>query len=80
MNQHRLKTWPEQFRAVRNKDKRFEVRRDDRGFEVGDTLILCEFRPETEEYSGSEFGVRIIYKLEGGQFGIEEGYCVLGIE
>ena len=42
---HELKTWPEFFDAVDRGEKTFEVRLDDRGFQVGDTLRLQRFRP-----------------------------------
>ena len=43
---HRVKSWPEQFRAVVTGRKRFEMRRDDRDYQPGDTIELQEFRPE----------------------------------
>ena len=42
---HNLKCWPEPFAAVANGIKTFEVRRDDRPYAVGDTLILREWCP-----------------------------------
>lgn len=43
---HELKTWPEFWDAVDRGEKTFEVRRDDRGFQVGDTLWLHRWQPE----------------------------------
>lgn len=45
MKKHNLKTWPEYFRAVRNREKTFEVRLNDRDFKVDDILVLKEFDP-----------------------------------
>ena len=42
---HRLKTWPESFEAIRAHKKTFDVRRADRDFREGDTLVLREFVP-----------------------------------
>ena len=51
---HELKTWPESFGAIFYGYKRFEVRKNDRDYKVGDVLILKEYIPETKEYSGVE--------------------------
>ena len=45
MTTHELKTWPEYFAPTAAGVKTFEVRRDDRGFRVGDRLRLREFEP-----------------------------------
>lgn len=76
---HELKTWPEYYNAIRIGAKTFEVRYDDRGFQVGDTLNLMEYDPEREMFTG-EYQRRVVtYVLRGGQFGIAPGYVVLGI-
>lgn len=50
--QHVLKTWPEPFAAVLAGLKTAELRVNDRGFEVGDELLLAEFDPSTGRFSG----------------------------
>jgi hypothetical protein len=42
---HSLKCWPQYFFPMVMGEKRCEVRLDDRGFDMGDDLILREFRP-----------------------------------
>lgn len=49
---HELKILPQYFNVVRSGEKTFELRKDDRGFKVGDTLILKEFEPGVRDYSG----------------------------
>ena len=76
---HCLKTWSPFFTAVERGFKTFEVRRDDRGFTVGDVLILQEFESDNKRYTGNMLSRLVAYKLDGDQFGIEAGYCVLGL-
>lgn len=57
---HELKIWPEYFEAVCNGTKTFELRRNDRGFQVGDTLILKEWK---DEYTGRQVTCEVSYIL-----------------
>jgi len=79
MKQHRLKTHPQYFERILSGDKTFEVRKNDRDFQVGDEIILEEWYPESESYSGDWALVRVTYLLQGGQFGIEDDYIVMSI-
>lgn len=76
---HNLKVWPEFYKYVSTGEKPFEVRLDDRNFKVGDGLWLKEYNPKKESYTGNKVYRIITYKLKGGQFGIQEGFCVLGL-
>lgn len=86
MTEHVLKCWPEYFTALDKGTKQFELRRDDRGFRVGDRLMLREWDPATQQYSGRELLLRITYKLEhrpgagcAAEFGLKEGYAILSV-
>ena len=80
---HKLKCWPEYFSALLDGTKTFEVRKHDRGFEVGDVLWLCEW--ETGDpgqgfgYTGREVRRRVTFILVGEEFGIQDGYCVMSL-
>jgi len=76
---HELKTWPEFFDAIAAGRKAFEVRRDDRGFQVGDVLRLVEYEPRDQTYTGLAVERVVTYKMDGGKFGVEPGHCVLGL-
>lgn len=82
---HRLKTWPEYFEAIASGAKTFEVRRDDRGFAVGDMLVLEEWDPSPEMpdiakgYTGRILKRLVSYKLPGGKFGLDAEMCVLAL-
>jgi hypothetical protein len=43
---HKLKTWPPFFKDVLLRKKRFELRKNDRDFRVGDEVILVEYDSE----------------------------------
>lgn len=86
---HRLKTLPEYMYRVHSGQKTFEVRRNDRDFQVGDILALeIHYPPDHHDReSRNNFGgtvwqinAKVTYVLPGGQFGIEPGYCIMGIE
>ena len=73
---HELKLRKEFFDYVRFGIKKFEIRKDDRGFNVGDTLVLKEI-----DEAGSETGrylVRQVYYIYRGEFCLP-GYCVMSI-
>lgn len=73
---HQLKTETEYYQAIEKKLKKFEVRKNDRDFQVGDMVTLKETVNGT--YTGREIlPMEITYILYGGKFGIEDGYCVM---
>lgn len=45
-----MKCWPDFFDATERGDKTFEIRKNDRGFQRGDTLILRKWDPEQRAY------------------------------
>ena len=76
---HELKTWPKYFQEIFRGDKDFEVRKNDRDYKLGQELVLREYNPDTKEFTGRILHRSIKYILYGGQFGIEEGFCVMGL-
>lgn len=77
-NVHDLKTWPQYFEAVESGVKTFELRKDDRPFAEGDILLLREFDPEGEKYTGRYVYTLVTYLARGGA--IPRGYCVMAIK
>lgn len=84
---HELKCHPPQYRAVKDGNKPFEWRKDDRGYRVGDTLWLREWYPgdtpsnaldRTSGYTGESVHRLVTYVIREG-FGIPEGYCIMGL-
>ena len=76
---HELKIWNEYFQEVFMGNKTFEVRKADRPFKKGDTLILKEWNPETGQYTGKLMAKVVSYVLEGGKFGVEKGFVVMAL-
>ena len=83
MKIHKLKTLQPYFDEVLKGRKTFELRKDDRNFQVGDRLDLFEGDEQVDDISQRKNQNHIhrfvTYKLEGGKFGLEEGYCILGL-
>ncbi|WP_236896971.1 DUF3850 domain-containing protein [Clostridium beijerinckii] len=89
MKEIKKKIDPKYFKEVAEGKKDFEIRKDDSDYEVGDTLILQEINKTPlgeyftkEQYTGNEIIKRIKYKITHEEFpqGIQEGYCILGLE
>lgn len=79
MAMHDLKTWPESFFAVKCGEKTLEIRLDDRGFAVGDTLRLRLYDPAQARFLGDMVDRTVTHILPGGQFGLEPGYVALSL-
>lgn len=75
---HTLKVDPEFFRALVSGEKRYELRRDDRGFSVGDYLELREWETADSVYTGRSV-VRKITSILRNFPGLVDGYCVLSL-
>lgn len=76
MTEHELRCWPKYFSAIESGSKNFEIRYNDRGFKVGDTLLLCEWEPETKKYTGKQLRCLITYITDYEQ---QLGYVVMGL-
>ncbi len=76
VQRHELKTWVQPFQALRKGEKKFEFRQNDRGFKVGDELLLREWDHKKKRYTGFEIIATVSYILEGG-FGLPEGFCIM---
>ncbi|CAI9397116.1 RNA-binding protein [Niallia circulans] len=74
--EHFLKIQPQYFEEVRNGNKSFEIRKNDRDFKVGDTLYLQEYNPLAQEYTGEVVKREITYITNYAQ---QENYIVMAI-
>lgn len=72
----KLKVHPKYFDATMSGLKMFEIRKNDRDFRDGDILILQEWDPVTESYTGENLEVAVTYLTDFAQ---KDGYVVMGI-
>lgn len=68
-----LKIEPKYFEAQEKGNKNFEIRKNDRGYQVGDLLFLHEY--ENNQYTGRLLVRKVTYITSYKQ---KEGYAVLG--
>jgi hypothetical protein len=68
MKVHELKLWDTFYQEVHDYRKRFELRKSDRDFKVGDTLYLREFNPNNKKYTGRSLMVEVLYILSAEMF------------
>lgn len=77
MKHHYLKILPEFYEAVKSGAKTFEVRLNDRDYQVNDVLHLQEFN--NGEYTGQELVKVISYILNDASY-CKDGYVVLALK
>jgi hypothetical protein len=90
MTIHVLKSTPPYFQEVIDGAKRFEWRRDDRNFQVGDLLDLREYISASGTYisangtyTGRQAKVLVAYIMryneQTARIGLPEGYCIMSL-
>jgi hypothetical protein len=85
MVEHELKTDSEVFRESENGCKDYEIRFNDRDFQLGDILILRETvytgaqmaNGEALIYTGRILRRCVVSKLEG--YGLKPGWVIMGV-
>lgn len=78
--EHELKCRPEYFSRVASGQKTFEIRRNDRDFQVGDILILKEYEPDKgwpDHGAYESIRAEIVYMTDYEQ---KDSFVVLGIK
>jgi hypothetical protein len=78
---HQLKSWQPYFDHVATGQKTFDVRFDDRGYQVGHEVELLEWQHLADKPTGRRLIRHIVYVLDGAQdgFGLQRGFVVLGL-
>lgn len=77
---HEIKCWPSFFGEVQTGNKTFELRKDDRNYQIGDVLHIRCYDPVTKTYDGRAALKKIGYMVIGGSgFGLSEGYVAMSL-
>lgn len=77
---HNLKILHKYYTALTSGRKNFELRKDDRNYCVGDTLLLLEI-DDTGRYTGQGQLRKISYILRDcPEYGLLTGFCILGLQ
>ena len=80
MTEHAIKIKEMYFNAVLSGEKTFEIRKNDRDYKVGDIIHFVPVDDECGMIIPHEPNAyKITYVFHGGEYGLEEGYCVFGI-
>lgn len=74
---HSVKILPEYFKAILDGYKTFEIRKNDRSYQVGDKLILKEWNDGV--YTGRILKKEIIYILDDTSGYVLEGHVVMSL-
>lgn len=78
MAKHDLKILPKYYDDVMMEKKCFELRLNDRDYQVGDIFLLREYIPEYG-YTGRWYVNTIQYVLKDcPEYGLKDGYCIFG--
>lgn len=78
ITEHELKCWPEYFQSTVDGDKLFEVRLNDRNFKLDQGILLREWNPRSQVYTGRLYLFRISYVYSNPEL-LKENIVILGI-
>jgi hypothetical protein len=80
---HELKSHPQYFGPLAKGERHVELRNDDRGYQVRDLLVLREWDPDTESFTGRHRVARVTHIIRGGVEGfsdvLKDGWVALSL-
>lgn len=80
MAEHKIKIKKMYYDAVLSGEKTFEIRKNDRDYKVGDIIHFVPIADNGDmiiPHNPKEY--KITYVFHGGEYGLENRYCVFGI-
>ena len=78
---HHLKCWPKYYYSVKEGMKRFEIRKNDRGYKIGDIIVLLCWVPEDQHFIIHKHDpmFKITYILDEHE-GLKPGFVIMQLE
>lgn len=82
---HELKSWPRFFSSIMEGIRTHELRRNDRGFKVGDQILLREFDAKSALYTGRTCMVEVTSITSSeepcavSEEALHRSFCILSI-
>lgn len=78
--EHKIKIKKRYYDAVLKGEKTFEIRKNDRDYNVGDIINFIPIADDCDMIlPHNQTSYKVTYVFHGGEYGLEEGYCVFGI-
>lgn len=84
MTTHEVKSWAHFFDAIADGRKSYDLRKDDRGYNIGDVLVLCRYDIVEGKYTGEKCCVTVTYITNNqhpcaySSAVLPHDYCILG--
>lgn len=84
--EHKVRSWRHLFEPINDGSKHHDLRKNDRDYHVGDTLVLQEFDIQTGKYTGREAKRKISYMTSRdfpcafSSAVLPNDYCILSLE
>lgn len=79
MANHKIKIKEEYYTEITNGNKTFELRKNDRDYQEGDTIEFIVLKENGEQKTSSRI-YKITYILKGvPEYGLADGFCIFSI-
>lgn len=75
-----MKTWVEPFQAIWDDMKMYEIRYDDRGFDLDNILHLWEWDKHEEVYTGRRVVARVTHISRSPDWGLPSSMVVMSLK
>lgn len=85
MKLHELKIKDEYFKEVLRENKTFELRKNDRDYQVGDLIHFVDIDGNNHIIGNPAYNKKLVFQityiLKGvPEYGLDKDYCILGIK